>query len=304
VEGLPRFELTGARDAPLVVVLGGLSASSHIAATAADPASGWWDAIVGAGRAVDTRRFRTLGVEFLDGGRRADGRPCRIVTTHDQADAVASVLEAVEVERVHAVIGASYGGMVALAFAERHPGRLERLVAISAAHESHPMSTALRSLQRRIVRLGIDTGQPRAGLALARGLAMTSYRSAREFAERFAVEPIERSTDDALFAVERYLCQLGERFALRWTPERFLALSLSADLHRVDPAGVTSPTLLVAAEGDMIVPREQLEQLAARIAAPCRLADLPSIRGHDAFLTEPERLGPLLSETLTKSILS
>lgn len=302
--GIPKFELTGSHDSPLVVVLGGLSASSHVAATAADPSPGWWDAIVGAGRAVDTLRFRVLGVEFLDGGRRPDGRPRRIVTTHDQGDAVASVLDALRVERAHAVIGASYGGMVALALAERHAARLERLVAISAAHEPHPMSTALRSLQRRIVRLGLDTGQACDGLVLARGLAMTGYRSAREFAERFGVEPVERSADDAVFEVERYLRRQGERFAASWTPARFLALSLSADLHRVDPARVTTPTLLVAAEGDAIVPRDQLEQLAARIAAPCRLADLPSIRGHDAFLTEPERLGPLLTDTLTKSILS
>ena len=67
-----------------------------------------------------------LGFDFLDGGRGSDGRPERIVTTHDQADALARVLDEIGVERIQAFVGASYGGMVALAFAERYP-RARRL---------------------------------------------------------------------------------------------------------------------------------------------------------------------------------
>lgn len=293
------FELIGPDDAPVVIALGGISATRHVAAHDRDPSPGWWEGIVGPGCALDTNSLRVLGVDYLDGGRGDDGRPRRVVTTHDQADAIAAVLDLVGVDRAHAVIGASYGGMIALAFAERYPSRADRLVVISAPAEPHPMSTALRALQRRIVTLGIDTGETTEALALARGLAMTTYRSAREFAERFSVEPLERTMNDAIFPVEGYLRHHGERFAAAWTPERFLALSLSIDLHRVDPAAITVPALLVAAEGDAIVPGEQMRALAERFGASARLAELPTTRGHDAFLTEPEALGRLIADSLT-----
>src|SRR5215216_2114086 len=110
-----RYEIVGPRGAPVVVVLGGISATRHVASSPDDPTPGWWNSIVGRGRAIDTTAYRVLGVDFLDGGRRSDGRPQRIVTTHDQADNVANALDELGVERIHSFVGASYGGMVGLA---------------------------------------------------------------------------------------------------------------------------------------------------------------------------------------------
>ena len=301
---LPAFEIIGPDHAPVVAVLGGISATRHVVASEHDPSPGWWDDIVGPGRAIDTNAFRVLGIDFLDGGRRHDGQPRRTVTTADQADALVRVLDALDIDRLHAFVGASYGGMVALAFAERYPEKLERVVAISAPHEPHPMSTALRSIQRRVVKLGLATGRGRDALAIARGLAITTYRSSTEFSERFDSTPIDVAENDAAFPVESYLLHHGERFAARWTPERFLALSLSGDLHRVDPRSISTPAVIVAAEGDAIVPRAQLEELVATLAGPAQLVDLPSTRGHDAFLTEPRALGRILDNALSISTLS
>jgi homoserine O-acetyltransferase len=213
------------------------------------------------------------------------------------------VLDQLAIERVHCFVGASYGGMVALAFAERYQERVERVVVISAPHEPHPMSTALRALQRRIVKLGLDTGRTRSALSIARGLAMTTYRSREEFGERFESAPEALRDNDATFPVESYLEHHGEQFADRWSAERFLALSLSGDLHRVDPARITTPTVIVAAEGDAIVPGEQLEELAATLAGPTRLIHLPSKHGHDAFLTEPGALGRILEIAIATTIV-
>src|SRR6476620_901780 len=103
--------------------------------------------------------------------------------------------------------------MVALAFAELFSERLERLVVISAAHESHGMTTALRTLQRRVVELGLDTGSVDNAMSIARGVAMTTYRSAAEFAERFSSVPLRTTPSDARFEVDEYLRACGERFA-------------------------------------------------------------------------------------------
>ena len=288
--------LTGRVGAPVVIVLGGISAGRDV--------HGWWPAVVGERRPVDTSEFRVLGVDYLDGGERADGRPERAVTTQDQADRIAAALDALGIERVHAFIGASYGGMVALAFAERHAGRADQLVAVSAPAEPHPMSTALRSLQRRIVELGLETGRARDSLAIARGLAMTTYRSSEEFGTRFAPCGTRLPAGREELCVESYLRHHGEKFAAWMSPARFLALSLSADLHRVNPARCTTPALFVASRGDTIVPLEQLSSLHDHWAGSSRLAETHTHTGHDAFLAEPQHVGALIHEALTGKVTS
>lgn len=133
---------------------------------------------------------------------------------------------------------------------------------------------------------------------------MTTYHSAADFADRFDIAPVEQHDGGATFPVELYLRHCGEKFAAMWRPERFLALSLSADLHRVDPAAVRTPAVLVAAEGDTIVPADQMESLAARLGSPSRLVRLATRHGHDAFLTEPAKIGRILHTALTTSVLS
>ena len=297
---IPRYTLVGKTGAPIVVVLGGISASRHVVFGEAPASKGWWSDIAGQARAIDIDRFRVLGLDFMDGGRDSAGRPRRVVTTHDQALFLARVLRSIGVAKVHAVVGSSYGGMVALAFAERFPAMLDRLVAISAPHEPHPMSTALRTLQRRVVELGLETGRAADALSIARGIAMTTYRTAGEFADRFSTTPLGLArAGEPLFEVDAYLRDRGTRFVETMRPERFLALSLSTDLHRIDPARVTTPTTLVAAEGDTIVPREQLAALSARLAGACNLVELPSRVGHDAFLVETTRVSAIVSAALS-----
>ena len=295
---LPLYELSGPENAPLVIVLGGISASRHITPTEANGAVGWWSGSVGPGLGIDTTRYRILGIDYLDGGRGPDGRPLRVVTTHDQGDALAALHAHLGLPRAHAVVGASYGGMVTLAFAERHPALAGRIIVVGGAHESHPMSTGLRAFQRRIVELGIDTGRPTDAMILARGVAMTTYRTAREFAIRFRDSVPEETDGKIVFPVESYLEAAGRRFAAWCPPERLLALSLSSDLHRVDPAAVRVPAVLIAEEGDTLVPEEQIVELSQRLGAPNTFVHLPTMHGHDAFLTDSATINPILSAAL------
>ncbi len=290
-------EIVGPAGAPVVLALGGISATRHVVRNAADLSPGWWEGVAGPGRAIDTTTRRLLSVDFSDGGRRRDGRPARVVTTHDQAARIVDVLDELAIPKLAAVVGASYGGMVALALAERWPERVAQLVVICAAHEPHPMSIGLRAVQRRIVELGLDTGRAADAMALGRAVAMTTYRTAREFAERFDVEPTW-SDGAAEFDVERYLLSAGEKFAARVAPERYLALSLSTDLHRVTPEGVSVPTTVVPAQGDTLVPPAQMRAMAKRLPNLRAVHLLRSRTGHDSFLTEPRRLGAILSATL------
>lgn len=294
----PPYEITGPANAPVVVALGGISADRHVTSTTADTSPGWWENTVGAGRAIDTRIYRVLSFNYLDGGGTAPGHPATLVSTHDQADALSRVLDLLGVEQVHCIVGASYGGMVALAFADRYPHRVARLVVISAAHKAHPMSTALRAIQRGIVTLGLETDRAHDAVALARALAMTTYRSAAEFADRFDSAPEAVGVSSATFPVESYLRHHGDRFARHWCASRFLALSLSADLHRVEPQRINTATVLVSIEGDTVIPPAQMEQLAAQLAGPHQLIHLHARTGHDAFLAEPAIIGPIVRQSL------
>ena len=291
-----RYEIVGPRAAPVVVVLGGISATRHVTASVSDPRPGWWEDVVGPGRAIDTRQFRVLGIDYAPNGS-SEG----IVTTTDQAEILAAALDHVGVRRAHAVIGASYGGMVALAFGVKFAARARRLIVISAAHESDPIATALRHLQRRVVALGCASGHERDGLAIARGIAMTSYLTPRYFEERIA--DCDRNDSRVIEnRIGEYLKSRGEKFADQWTAERYNALSLSLDLHQIRPEDVTAPTTVIAVSGDRLVPIAQSRDLARRLAGPSQLIELDSSYGHDAFLGDSSRIAPFVNELLRLEI--
>lgn len=287
-----RFEIVGPRGAPVIAVLGGISASKHVTSSAADPSPGWWEDVVGPGRAIDTLRFRVLGIDYVTTGKNTSP-----VTTADQAEALAVALDRTGVRSLHAVVGASYGGMVALAFGVAFPELTKRLIVISAAHESDPIATALRHLQRRVVALGSSVGRERDGLVIARGIAMTSYLTPRYFEERLAGTDRDDST---LFEdrIGEYLKTRGEQFADKWTSDRYNALSLSLDLHKIRPEEVTVPATVIAVTSDRLVPVAQSRELANRLGGQSQLIELDSSYGHDAFLGDFARVAPFINALL------
>jgi len=290
------FEIVGPPNAPVVVVLGGISASKHVTSSIGDPRAGWWEEFAGPARTIDTNRFRILSIDYRDEGV-SGGQ----LTTSDQALALAKALDSARIESVHAIVGASYGGMVALAFAAIAPERVHRLIVIGAAHESAPIATALRLLQRRVVELGIETGKSHEALVLARGIAMTSYASPDEFGRRIpGVESDEAR--DRRSAIGDFLEERGETFARTCTPQRFLALSESLDSHQVRPDDIRVPTTLIAVREDTLVPIDQARHLARNLGGPCRLVEISSSQGHDTFLNAHDLIAPFVADTLAKPI--
>ena len=305
------FRQYGDPSLPLVIALGGISAGRNVTGCAQGSQRGWWTDLVGDDRAIDTTRYSVLGIDWLGGtgastgpGSRIDGMgggtgtPFPRIGTRDQARALACVLDHLGVEQAHAIVGASYGGMVALAFAAHLPGRIARTIVISAAHRTHPMATALRSLQRDVVRLGLETGRVEEGLVIARGIAMTTYRTPEEFRGRFEAQATLSADGGARFPVQDYLDHAGRRFAATFSAEAFLCLSESIDLHRVDPADVRVPTTLVSVSSDMLVPTWQMEELRDTLGVRPDFHVVDSIYGHDAFLKEVAALPAILTEAL------
>jgi homoserine O-acetyltransferase len=288
------WRLAGRPGAPVVVALGGISAHRRVF-DPEQPRAGWWSEIAGPARALDSTRLRVLGIDWLGGSGESTGPTSGGVfpslSSYDQAQALQQLLDHLKIARLRAIVGASYGGMVALAFAERFGDRVEQLLVISGADRGHPMATAWRCVQRHMVRFALSAGHPGDGMQLARALAMASYRTPQEFAARFA-QPPRQSDGRFVFAVEEYLFARGRDYAARHRAESFLCLSESIDLHAVDASRVATPTTLVAVQQDQLVPIADMRALAARLPR-ARLHELSSLYGHDAFLKEAAALQPL-----------
>jgi homoserine O-acetyltransferase len=302
---LPRVEiayrLAGAQSAPVVAVLGGISAGRNVFEVRAG-VPGWWDEIAGPGKALDTDRFRVLGIDFLGGSHRttgpSHGESFPSVSAHDQAVCLLAVMDHLGLDALHGCVGASYGGMVTLVLGAVHPRRLRHAIVVSAAHRTHPMSTAWRSVQRMFVRYAIEHGQGEQGLALARALAMTTYRSVREFEDRFPGEPERRVDGRFVFPVESYIVSRGEAYARTYKPEAFVCLSESIDLHRIEPESIVAPLTMVAVLEDQLVPVADMRSLRDRAGSPCQLIEISSVYGHDAFFKEADVLRDVFHQTL------
>ncbi|MGH8077798.1 MAG: homoserine O-succinyltransferase MetX [Lysobacter sp.] len=285
-----RYEILGDSALPVVLVAGGISANRHVAASDTFVTEGWWDAQVGVGRALDPRELCIIAFDWVG----ADGELDVAIDPADQADAIAALLDALDIDCLAGFVGSSYGAMVGLQFAARHGARLDRLIAISGTHRAHPFSSAWRALQRQAVALGALQCDEAHGLALARQLAILSYRTPEEFATRFDAPQVVNGR--VRVGAEDYLDHCSAKFVANTTPTAFLRLSESIDLQAVAPEEIGVPVTVVAIAEDRLVPIADAHALVERLSGQTHLRVLQSLYGHDAFLKEVTAIATILEE--------
>ncbi|HRP11068.1 MAG TPA: homoserine O-succinyltransferase [Terricaulis sp.] len=280
-ERVVRVRLHGRKDGPLIIAAGGISASRRVRE--------WWGGLIYEGGPIDLDRYGVLGFDFAPlEDRRAP------LTPHVQAELLLAALDQLGIAQAHAFVGASYGAMVGLALGEIAPERLARLVAISAAHRPAALGRAWRGVQRRIVEDALEAGDGARGLALARQLAMITYRSAEEFEQRFDGALDENGRSD----LDKYLVSRGTAYANACAARRWLSLSEAIDRFAARPEAIAVKTTLVACPSDQLAPLQDIEELAARLPQCAGLKLMPSLYGHDAFLKECAQLEAILAEAL------
>lgn len=281
----------GRADAPVVVVLGGISAGRNIGS--------WWKEQCGEGRTLDPRERRLVSIDWLGGADRssgpAEGEAFPAIDSRDQAHALLAVLNHLGIARVEAIVGASYGACVGQHLAVQLAGRLGRLVVIGAAHRASPWALALRTLQRAGIEAVEGAAAKREALARARQIAVLGYRTPRELEERFG----ELAAADGVLG---WLGAHGERFAQRFPPASFLCLSASLDAHACDPASIRVPTTVVAIDDDLIVPPQLAQIFVDALGERGTLATVASRYGHDAFLKEDGAIAAILTDILEKEV--
>lgn len=277
---------TGPEDAPAILVLGGISAGR--AAASYQDERGWWPQIVCAGGAIDPSRRAIWTAEYFP----LQPTDQLTLSPADYARQYVKALKRLGVDRLEAVVGASFGGMVALEIARLYPGYVGRLAVICAADRSSAMARAWRRAQRQVLELGRVAGREAEAVAIAREIGVTTYRTPAEFNARF-----QTSSE-----LETYLAAHGRRYAANVSALRYLALSAAIDRHDVSHGAVRTPTQLIAVAEDQLVPVADVERLADKIDAPTRLDVISSVYGHDGFLKETDKVGAILSGALEKEI--
>ncbi|MDE2070453.1 MAG: homoserine O-acetyltransferase [Gammaproteobacteria bacterium] len=319
----------------VVLLFTGLSPSAHAASSPADPTPGWWEEMLGPGKPLDTQRFHVICVNSLGSCfgstgpsslNHTTGKPYALgfptLTVEDIALAAHAAVQALGIRRVRAVIGASLGGMSALAYALLFPTAAEVLVSLSSATHSEPFAIAVRSLQRELIRSdGAWQGGnyppgdgPREGMRLARKLGMMSYRSASEWLERFGRERADSAEHEPFgieFEVESYLESRARAFVGGFDANSYLYLSRAMDLFDAAEHGGTvdkafkrlklQQALVVGVETDILFPLHQQRALAdalQRAGIETQYLPLPSKQGHDSFLVDMDRFRPAVGDFL------
>lgn len=317
--------LSPARD-NAVLLLTGLSPSAHAASNAEDPTPGWWEAMIGPGKAIDTSRWFVICVNSLGSDKGstcaasvnpATGEPYRLdfpeLSLEDVANAAHGAVRSLGIEQLACLIGCSMGGMSALAYMVLHPGSVRAHISVDTAPQAQPFAIAIRSLQREAIRLDPywnngrydDSDYPEAGMSIARKLGVITYRSAMEWNGRFArirLDPEQRNDNPfgMEFEVESYLEGHARRFVHTFDPNSYLYLSRASDWFDISEYGNGNvmeglkririeKAMVIGVSTDILFPLEQQEQIADGLraaGAEVEFVALNSPQGHDAFLVD------------------
>ncbi len=310
-----------------VLVLHALTGDSHVTGPPGlgHPTPGWWDGLVGPGRALDTDRWCVVAPNVLGGCQGStgpaspapDGRPWGsrfpFLTVRDQVAAEALLADHLGIDAWALVLGGSMGGMRALEWAVTHPSRVERVLVLGACAAATADQIAWCAPQLAAIRSdpawrGGDYYEaaggdgPHAGLGVARRIAHTTYRSGAELEQRFgrAAQLGEQPFAGGRYAVESYLDHHADKLARRFDANSYLVLTEAMSSHDIgrDRGGaaaalsrVQARSEVLALSSDRLYPPEQSHAIAAALPGdrPATVVQTPF--GHDGFLVETVAVG-------------
>ncbi|MFN3729947.1 MAG: homoserine O-acetyltransferase [Fimbriimonadaceae bacterium] len=282
-------------------------------------AIGWWDRIIGPGKAIDTDRFFVIGQNALGGcqgttgpsSMAPDGRPYGsrfpILTMRDIVEAQRRLVDYLQIERLHAVAGGSMGGVNAIAWTVQQPSRVRKAWITASGPQRNAMQigfseTARQAIMRDPKWRGGDyppDDPPFHGLTVARMIGHLSYLSEHAFDAKFGRRLQDKArfdyTFDVEFQVESYLRHQGEKFTRRFDANSFLTLSRAIDYFTCESLEASQAEYLVTAfTSDWLYPPHvcrRVHELALQAGRPSRFVEVDLPYGHDAFLLDGELQG-------------
>jgi homoserine O-acetyltransferase len=318
-----------------VLVLHALTGDSHVVGEAGPghPSAGWWQGLIGPGRALDTDRWFVVAPNVLGGCQGStgpsstapDGRPWGsrfpFITVRDQVAAEVALADRLGIGRWGLVVGGSMGGMRALEWAVGEPSRVERLLVLASGAYATGDQIAWCAPQLAAIEAdpGFSDGDyydqspgrgPHLGLGIARRIAHTTYRSGAELNLRFGRKPQHGEhplAGGGRYAVESYLDHHAEKLVSRFDANSYRVLTQAMNSHDVGRGRggtvaalhrVTARTAVVAVDSDRLYPVELNREIADAVPGCHELVVIGSPYGHDSFLIETAEVAAVLTDLL------
>jgi len=305
-----------------ILVFHALSGDAHAAGYhEGDDRPGWWDNMIGPGKAFDTNKYFVICSNIIGGCRGSTGpasenpgtgRPYGldfpVITVRDMVDAQTKLVDHLGIEKLLCVTGGSMGGMQALQWAVSYPERVRSAIPIATTARHSPQQIAFNEVGRQAIMADLNWNNgdyygrtpPTRGLSVARMVGHITYMSDESMAEKFGRRFQDHEKGDKFepdFEVEGYLQYRGDNFVKRFDANSYLYITKALDYFDLDNGkglenvlrGVRTKLLVIAFKSDWLYPAYQSRE----IVRACKLAgvdatycELNSSYGHDAFLLE------------------
>jgi homoserine O-acetyltransferase len=328
--GIPHRDSQG-RITNAVLVLHALTGDAHVSGPPGpdQPTPGWWQGLIGAGRALDPHQWFVVASNILGGCQgttgpsspapdgRAWGSRFPRITVRDQVEVEARLASRLGIDRYVAAIGGSMGGMRALEWAIGQPERVGAALVLATGAAASADQIGIQTTQLLAIRNDPDWQggdyhnglHPSAGLGLARRIAHLTYRSELDLEERFGRDP--QPGEDPLaggrFAVQSYLDHHARKLDARFDAGSYVALTDAMNTHDVGRgrggiqaalASVTCPVVVAGIDSDRLYPLRLQAEIATGISTCAGLEVVASKYGHDGFLIETEAVSALIAQTV------
>ncbi|WP_343042460.1 homoserine O-acetyltransferase MetX [Ornithinibacillus caprae] len=313
------YEIIGAPSNPTVLVCHALTGNQFAVGTTEEP--GWWSGLIGSNQYIDTNQYQLITFNVLGGCHGSTGpnsinpntgEPYRNdfpdITIRDMVHAQNKALAKLNISTVDIIIGGSLGGMQVMEWGLLYPDFMKKLIILAATPSLSDYGIAFNHIAETVVKHDAnwnnghyDTDSPIIGLEIARMIGMVTYRSPELFSDRFKREQIDQS-----FSVSSYLDYQGKKLATRFDPNSYLTLLRAMNSHdigtnrggwRKASTLLNQPILLLSFDNDLIYTPATIQHFADSLAN-CTYHHVKNIFGHDGFLTEYEKWGPLIQDFL------
>jgi homoserine O-acetyltransferase/O-succinyltransferase len=320
-----------------ILILHALSGDSHAAGRYAedDPKTGWWDNVIGPGKAFDTEKYYVICSNVIGGCQGSTGpssinpktqRPYGlsfpIITVGDMVRAQTHLIDHLGIGRLLAVAGGSMGGMQALQWAVSHPDRVVASIPIATTAKHSPQQIAFNQVGRAAIMADphfnngdyYDGPIPRHGLALARMVGHITYLSDLSMHDKFGRRLRGKKTfgyDFTVdFEVESYLHYKGDAFVTRFDANSYLYITKAIDYFDLSLAAgslikafesVTSKFLVISYKSDWLYPPYQSKEIVRALMAhgvDVTYCEIDSRYGHDAFLLDEGEMSKIIRNFL------
>jgi len=323
-----------------ILVCHALSGDAHVAGFhEGDDKPGWWDAIIGPGKALDTDRYFVICSNVIGGCKGSTGpssinpetgKPYGakfpVITIRDMVNAQKLLVDHLGISQLYAVVGGSMGGMQILQWTVSYPDHMKKAVVIATSGYSTPQQIAFNEVGRKAIISDPDWNNgdyygkalPIQGLALARMVGHITYLSNESMHEKFgrALQGKDRigfdfSTD---FKVESYLHHQGDTFTRRFDANSYLYITKAIDYFDLTRdgsltlglAGVKAAFLIISVSSDWLYPPYQSQEILSALTAneiEVHYCEIRSNYGHDAFLLESGQLNYIVGKFLSHTVV-